>query len=193
LSEIYGNGTTHQSIAMKIVDQIQRGEETHSQGESADDFGRLLQKSGRPNFAAINAATVGHLLAIKDDGMTALVNHPNHFESSALCARTIVELRATHVGRPVLLVFENADPSRPIIVGTVLGDQRFMLQPKPGSVEVDADGERLIVTAKEQLVLRCGSASITLTREGEVLVRGTLVSTHASGVNRITGGSVQIN
>ena len=178
---------------MKIMDPIHRDEETPTDGEPANDFGRLLQQSGCPSFAAFTGAAVGQLLGIKDDGLTALVNHPNHQGSSALCARTIVELRAAHIGRSVLLVFENADPSRPIVVGTMLGDQRFSLQPKPGSVEIDADGERLTVTAKEQLVLRCGGASITLTREGEVLVSGTRISTHASGVNRIKGGSVQIN
>lgn len=168
-------------------------DEMETRGASVDDFGRLLEKSARPGFAAINGAMVGRLLAIKDDGMTGLVSHPNHFQSAALHARTTVELRAPHIGRPVLLVFENADPSRPIIIGTVREEQRFVPQAKPGSVEVDADGECLVVTAKEQLVLRCGSASITLTRDGEVLVRGTRVSTHASGVNRIKGGSVQIN
>jgi uncharacterized protein (DUF2345 family) len=64
---------------------------------------------------------------------------------------------------------------------------------KPGQVEVDADGERLIVTAKDRLVLRCGKASITLTKEGKVLVEGTYLSSRSSGVNRIKGGSVQLN
>ena len=60
-------------------------------------------------------------------------------------------------------------------------------------VEVDADGERLMVSAKEQLVLRCGKASITLTKEGKVLIQGAYVSSRSSGVNRIKGGSVQLN
>ncbi len=98
-----------------------------------------------------------------------------------------------HIGRQVLLVFENAEPSRPIIVGIMLGDRPSALLPTPGSVDIDVDGERLTVTAKDQLVLRCGSASITLTKDGEVSVKGSRISTHASGVNRIKGGSVQIN
>ena len=62
-----------------------------------------------------------------------------------------------------------------------------------GGVAVDADGQRLIVNAKEQLVLRCGKASITLTQSGKVLIDGTYVLNRSSGVNRIKGGSVQLN
>jgi hypothetical protein len=60
-------------------------------------------------------------------------------------------------------------------------------------VEIEADAERLIVSAKDQLVLRCGKASITLTKAGKVLIQGTYLSNQSSGVNRIKGGSVQIN
>ena len=56
-------------------------------------------------------------------------------------------------------------------------------------IELEAGGDRLVVSAADQIVLRCGDASITLTRAGKILVRGTYVLTHASGVNRIRGGS----
>jgi hypothetical protein len=42
-------------------------------------------------------------------------------------------------------------------------------------------------------VLQCGSASLTLRRDGRVLIRGAYVETHSRGVNRIKGGSVKIN
>ena len=58
---------------------------------------------------------------------------------------------------------------------------------------MDVDGQRLVVTAKEQLVLRCGKASITLTSAGKVLVQGTYLSNRSTGVLRLKGGSVQIN
>ena len=48
-------------------------------------------------------------------------------------------------------------------------------------------------TAESEIVLRCGEASITLTRAGKVLIRGTYLLSRSSGVNRIKGGSVQIN
>ena len=60
-------------------------------------------------------------------------------------------------------------------------------------MEVDADGQRLMITAKEQLILRCGKASITLTKAGKVLIQGTYVSNRSSGVMRVKGGSIQLN
>jgi hypothetical protein len=51
----------------------------------------------------------------------------------------------------------------------------------------------MVVSAKHELVLRCGRASITLDSDGKVTIRGTQVVSHASGVNLIRGGSVQLN
>jgi hypothetical protein len=58
---------------------------------------------------------------------------------------------------------------------------------------VTLDDDQLVFAAKEQVVLRCGKASITLTRAGKVLIRGAYLLSRSSGVHRIKGGSVQIN
>ena len=78
-------------------------------------------------------------------------------------------------------------------MGVLREGHGWPLDDKSGQVEVDADGERMIVSAKEQLVLRCGKASITLTKAGKVLIQGAYVLSRSSGVNRIKGGSVRIN
>ena len=57
----------------------------------------------------------------------------------------------------------------------------------------ELDGERLVFTADKEIVLRCGDASITLTKAGKVIIRGSYLLSRSSGVNRIKGGSVQIN
>ena len=41
--------------------------------------------------------------------------------------------------------------------------------------------------------MRCGEASITLTRAGKVLIRGAYVLSRSSGANRIKGAAVEIN
>jgi hypothetical protein len=49
------------------------------------------------------------------------------------------------------------------------------------------------VTAQDEIVLECGSASVTLRRNGRVIIRGTYIETKSDGTNRIKGGQVQIN
>ena len=51
----------------------------------------------------------------------------------------------------------------------------------------------MLITAKDRLVLRCGKASITLTRAGKVLIEGAYVLSRSTGVNRVKGGTVQLN
>lgn len=146
--------------------------------------------------AAVGASVVpvprvGEIVGIVDGD--ALVCFGGAPAASAVRARTTVDLHGAHVGRQALLVFEDADPARPIVIGVLRGAATSVEAEGAGRVEVDADGERLVVTAKDQLVLRCGASSITLTKAGKVLIQGKYVSSRSSGVNRIKGGSVQIN
>lgn len=60
--------------------------------------------------------------------------------------------------------------------------------PTPGDTP-----EELVVTAEKQLTLRCGESSITLTAAGKIIIRGKYIVSRSSGVQRIKGGSVQIN
>ena len=52
------------------------------------------------------------------------------------------------------------------------------------------DGRKIAFIAKEEIVLRCGKSSITLTKAGKVIIRGAYLLNRSSGVNRIKGGSV---
>jgi hypothetical protein len=152
-----------------------------------------LEPAAAPAFAP-TGAVVGELLALADDGHTPLVRRPGQAaDAAALPARSTVDLAGRHVGRQVLLVFDQADPARPIVIGVLQGDPGWPLADPPAQVQVDADGQRVLVSARDELVLRCGKASITLTRAGKVLIQGTYVSSNSSGVNRLRGGSVQLN
>jgi hypothetical protein len=146
-----------------------------------------------PVAAPLPAVVTGELVAITEDGSTPLVVFAGQRGSAAVRARTVVDLRGPHIGQAVVLMFEDADPGRPIVMGVLRGAAGWPLEDAPGQVQVDADGERMIVSAKEELVMRCGRASITLTRSGKVLIRGTHVLSRSSGVNRLKGGAVLLN
>jgi hypothetical protein len=60
-------------------------------------------------------------------------------------------------------------------------------------IEADVDGRRVRIIAKDEIVFECGQASVTLRRNGRIIIRGTYVETHSEGTNRIKGGQVRIN
>jgi hypothetical protein len=101
-------------------------------------------------------------------------------------ARSAVPLDGGAVGREVVLLFEQGDAARPLVMGVLRA-------PRPEPLRTEIDGEKLVLTAEREIVLRCGESSITLTRAGKVLIQGAYVVTKASGLNRVKGAAVQIN
>jgi hypothetical protein len=116
--------------------------------------------------------------------------------STALDGAALEAAAATQ--QDALLIFEGGDPARPILmsllrsvtpmVDLLLGQPH---QPAPDHVRVD--GERVSIEGKEEVVLRCGKASLTLRRDGKVLLRGVNVVSQADQVHKVRGGKVQIN
>jgi hypothetical protein len=158
--------------------------------------GRDLIEAQLEAAAAIvpwHGVVTGELIAITDERQTPLVTFTGQIGAAAVRARSAVDLHGAHIGQRVVLMFEEADPARPIVMGVLRGAHGWPLPEPPAQVEVEADGERMLVSARDQLVLRCGKASITLTSAGKVLIQGSYVSSRSSGVNWIKGGSVQLN
>jgi hypothetical protein len=134
---------------------------------------------------------IGVLMGFGDDGRP-LVIYPGNPKDEATVAYSTAQLAERDVGREVALLFEGGDPARPVIIGRILpsaGTARGRLH----ELEVRLADERLELSARREVVIRCGKASITLTPAGKVLIRGTYISSRSSGVNKIKGGSVQLN
>ena len=153
---------------------------------------RLPERSG-------GEVIVGTLAGVNDSG-EPLVQHPLDRSGRIILARTTVPLDHGQVGRHVVIAFEEGDLARPIVLGVVCRPDDSLAaesirQPPTVRLPVKAavDGEQLVLSADREIVLQCGEASITLTRAGKILLRGTYLLSRASGVNRIKGGSVQIN
>jgi hypothetical protein len=134
----------------------------------------------------------GKLVALTADGGDPLIVYPGQPGSSAIVARTTVSLDSSHIGSEIVLAFGDDDSTRPIVLGCI---RRSAMESRPpvATAEIEVDDRRIVVSASEQLVLRCGKATITMTSAGKILVQGTYISTKSSGVHRIKGGSVQIN
>ena len=143
--------------------------------------------------ADFRGVTTAILIGFKDDGRVPIVWCAPAISPTALAARSTIDLHSAHIGREVALMFENADPQRPLIMGLLQTTDSARPPLQSEHLEIEAEGERLIVSAREQLVIRCGKASITLTKAGKILIQGAYVSSRSSGVLRLKGGSVQLN
>lgn len=150
----------------------------------------------------------GRVERIEESG-TVLVSVGEGRNPSLACdALRIGELAPCFApGDNVLVAIVPGAPERAIVVG-VIGPAR------PNSPAADAppaspqavptaseipDGAQVVrvrtlrIEADEQLVLKCGEGTVTLTRDGRVMLRGEHVLSRARGTNRIKGGSVAIN
>lgn len=61
------------------------------------------------------------------------------------------------------------------------------------SETVKVDGKKILIEGQEEVVLKCGESSITLTKAGKIVIRGKYLLSRAAGINRILGGAVQVN
>jgi hypothetical protein len=152
------------------------------------DGARRKRSSGRQNNAPAGSVVIGVLVGLDSAG-AAKVDYPGN-ASGTLQARSIVPTSGEDVGREIALMFVDDDPTRPVIMGIV---QAPVVQPPAGRVQMAVDGETLTITAEKEIVLKCGEASLILTREGKIQLRGTYLLSRSSGVNRIQGGSIELN
>lgn len=139
-------------------------------------------------------AVVGTIVGLADDGVP-LVDFPANPSMRHLKARTCVEVGAVDVGKSVVLQFDAGDPQSPIVIGVIQWPASTQAKSVPNGkhMVVETDGSEVAVVASESLTLRCGNASITLTADGKVTIKGAQVHSRSSGVNRIQGASVRIN
>jgi hypothetical protein len=90
--------------------------------------------------------------------------------------------------QPVRLRFEEGNARRPVIVGLASESEEAAAPRSPD----EAGGDFQVLESRDGLIIRCGKASLTLLRNGKVVLKGTYVETYSEGVNRIKGGVVDI-
>lgn len=143
----------------------------------------------------------GRVVAIGATGLV-LVEIPSYGSAHPFFATSIIPLTDDDVGQEVIMGLETGDLPRPVILGSVWNTNTKKSKSRGKSkssskaikkLVVEAGHDRIVISSEEEIELRCGEASIVLTREGKVLIRGTYVSSQSSGVNRVRGGSVHLN
>ena len=135
---------------------------------------------------------IGLFLSINNDGLP-LVAFPGNPDETAIAARSTTQMQSEDIGCEVALLFEGGNLRLPLIIGKIqhAEDNQLIQENEPATAELD--GESIVLSARQNITLKCGKASITLTKSGKVILRGAYLLSRSSGVNRIKGGSVQIN
>jgi hypothetical protein len=164
---------------------------------------------------------IGMVVGLDEQGRP-LVEYKGNRQNGPVAALATVSVTRNHISRQVALLFNGGDTRQPVIVGFIYKPLDELLEnfelvpvrehdedsPFPEShVKVQAgaavthkddnlvtvDGKHVCIEGAEEVTFKCGKASITLTKSGKILIRGTYLLNRSSGVNRIMGGSVQVN
>jgi Domain of unknown function (DUF6484) len=146
---------------------------------------------------------LGRVLAVNDD-QRVLVEYPG-CAGPTLARLAVVATRprlqrAIDLREVAVLAFESGDLFRPLVLAllpqptdaTGASAPAVPVVP-PDVLQVDVDGRRVRIEGQDEIVFQCGKASVTLRRNGKVVIRGTHVETFSEGTNRIKGGQVRIN
>ena len=129
------------------------------------------------------------VIAVAEDG-TAVVRVHEGDDVRVMKPRSLVELRTGDVGRRAIVQYERGDPARPVLLGLLRDSDPAVLGPTGARMAVPG---RVVIEARDEVVLRCGGASIALGPRGKVAIKGDHVVSRSTGVNRVNGASVQIN
>jgi hypothetical protein len=176
-------------------------------------------KSGEYSLTGENQLAPGEVVIGEIEGLSArgepLVNFPQNGGQQPVAAISTVAINVEHKGRQVALLFSAGDLSQPLIIGLIHSPLQDLIdsfevttdhgeagagvsespatQQADTRVEAGVDGKRVVIEGQDEVVLKCGEASITLTKAGKIIIRGRYLLNRSTGINRILGGSVQIN
>lgn len=143
---------------------------------------------------------LGTLVDIDEKGLPC-VRVAYNGASQHLVATPAVRVTRESLGRQTVIMFAGGTIQAPMLLGFVHSPLDMALEEVSGEperessepMEVEVDGEKTVIEGKQQIVLRCGAASITLTKSGKIVLRGEHLVSRSSGVNRILGASIQMN
>ncbi len=146
----------------------------------------LLQ--GKDKTTQTHRATV---LAVHNDELVAV--GCEHKTSGKLLCDILQTSESTALslseGDTVLVWLPESGEELGVVLGRIGPSRAPAVEPE---TKQDTPDE-LVIEAKKNLTFKCGDGSITLRKDGKILIKGKDLVSRAKRMNRIKGGSVAIN
>jgi hypothetical protein len=167
-----------------------------SEEASASALDALIDaRTARAGGTRASDVRVGHLAGIDDEGRVLFRAgaEPPIPVSIALAISDGLVARAARTGERALVV-RVGDGDDWMLVGLVR--ERLPQRQRragPGDVEVRVDGDKLIFEAERAIELRCGHSSLTLRKDGKIVLTGDYVVSASRGPNKIRGATISLN
>jgi len=143
--------------------------------------------------------SVGRIASIARDG-SVLADVGQDSESNIRCVvlESAVAGGPLHMDDRVVLLHGDQTGGLGLVLGRVAMPWEAATTPLRGvSIEAgddpDAPPDTLVLEARESLTLRVGDGSITIRKDGKILIKGKDLVSIAERMNRIKGGAVSIN
>jgi len=95
--------------------------------------------------------------------------------------------------RDTVLVWQHPEKKDDAVILGRIGPSHTAKAEAAGQEVLESLPEQLVIEAKSSITLRVGSGSITIREDGKILIKGKDLVSHATRLNRIKGGAVQIN
>jgi len=151
---------------------------------------------------------IGKIIALNGQG-NPMIAYDEQTKLTPVEALTTVPLTPASIGQEVAISFAQNRGGTAIVMGVIrrMLDDVLNLDAHDSASEAAAetpdvqsikpeilvDGNKLALSAAEEITLRCGKASITLTKAGKILIKGEHMLNRTSGAYKIKSGSIQLN
>lgn len=143
---------------------------------------------------------IGKVVSINETGQACVVFTGSDKPINALSTICLTE---HHIDRKVALLFTNGNIESPVIMGVIhnplddlidrFNNKEKLLNIKKEHDDVLIEGKKITFESENEIILKCGESSIILMKSGKILIKGKYILNRSTGVNRILGGSVQVN
>jgi len=184
---------------VSATDRAARVEERASRRSAGSALDALIDAQPTSDRAAspVVGAVLGHLAGIDAEGRVLFLADGAGTALAVAIGLPVADgvvARAARTRQRALAVRANESADDWVLVGLVRDRIPARLRRAgPGDVEIRVDGDKLVFEAERSIELRCGDASLTLRKDGRIVLSGDYVVSESRGPNKIRGATISLN